>query len=398
MFVLLPIKTDCPPRRRPLVNYALILVNVAIFLLLDYGLPLSGHALLSMQLQAMFALDGANPKLYQFVTYAFLHAGWAHIIGNMLFLYIFGNSLNDKLGHVEYLLFYLGGAIISGAGYALVSSASLVGASGAIAAVTTGFLILFPRSKILVVIWVFYFIDTFEISSLILIGFKMILWDNVLGPMLGPQSNVAHGAHLVGYAFGLVVPLILLGARALDRDQFDILALWSRIFRRREFAKVMQQGGPAIGGIRASRPMKAEIRGKEEPEMTELFPPKIAELRLGISESLERPDLHSAANFYRALIAEDPNQVLHRKAQLDVGNQLMSEQDYTVAAEAYEKYLTRYPVGEQIEQVQLLLGIIYSRYLPKPDRAKELFTQAKVRLKDPNQVRLCEDELRRLGG
>ena len=117
---------------------------------------------------------------------------------------------------------------------------------------------------------------------------------------------------------------------------------------------------------------------------------------MAISESLERLDLHAAANYYRALIAEDPNQILHRKAQLDVGNQLMSEKDYTVAAEAYEKYLNRYQTGEQIEQVQLLLGIIYVRYLTNVERAKEMFSLAQKRLKDPNQIRLCADELRRL--
>jgi membrane associated rhomboid family serine protease len=388
MFILLPIRTDCPPRRRPLVNYALIIANVAIFVGLNYFVPKHQQAIL----ENLLMLHGASPKLYQFVTYAFMHANWGHLIGNMLFLYIFGNSLNDKLGHLEYLLFYLAGAVVSGAGYAYYTSADLVGASGAIAAVTTGFLVLFPRSNILVVIWIFYFIDTFEISSLFLIGFKMILWDNIIGPRLGPESNVAHGAHLMGYAFGFVVPLVLLAARALDRDQFDILALWSRIFRRREFAQV---GGNVFnGGI--PKPVSAEVHENGEVGMTELFPPKVAELRQKISDSLARFDLATAANYYRVLVREDPNHVLHKKAQLDVANQLMSEQDYAMAAEAYEKYLTRYSTGDQVEQVELLLGIIYSRYLPQPKRAKELLEKAKSRLQDLSQIHLCEEELARL--
>ena len=234
MFLLLPIKTDCPPKRRPLVNYALIALNVLIFLFMHYGSPQ-----FAQRMSHLYALDGMAPKLYQFITYAFLHAGWGHLIGNMLFLYIFGNSLNDKLGHIEYLLFYIAGAIVSGAGYTLFTHVPLVGASGAIAAVTTGFLVLFPRSNILVVIWIFYFIDTIEFSSLFLIGFKMILWDNIISPKFSGPSNVAHGAHLIGYAFGFVIPLILLALHALDRDQFDILALASRVLRRRQFAKTV---------------------------------------------------------------------------------------------------------------------------------------------------------------
>jgi membrane associated rhomboid family serine protease len=390
MFLLLPIKTDCPPKRRPLVNYAIITLNVLIFLFMHYGSP--G---LADRFSNLYALDGTDPKLYQFVTYAFLHAGWGHLIGNMLFLYIFGNSLNDKLGHIEYLLFYLAGAVVSGAGYSLFTHAPLVGASGAISAVTTGFLVLFPRSNILVIIWILYFIDTIEFSSLFLIGFKMILWDNIISPKFDGPSNVAHGAHLIGYAFGFVVPMILLAVRALDRDQFDILALASRLLRRRQFAKTVYPADMISSRFKSARPASGTIETME-PESSTLYPPRVVELRELIANALARFDLHAAANYYRALIAEDKNHILFRKGQLDVANQLMSEQDYTTASEAYEKYLSRYPKAEQIEQVQLLLGIIYSRYLVNLQRARDLLREARHSLKDSNQVALCEQELHRL--
>lgn len=390
MFLLLPIKTDCPPKRRPLVNYAIIALNVLIFLVMHYSSP--GFA---DRFSNLYALNGTEPKLYQFVTYAFLHANWGHIIGNMLFLYIFGNSLNDKLGHLEYLLFYLAGAVVSGAGYSLFTHAPLVGASGAIAAVTTGFLVLFPRSNILVIIWIFYFIDTIEFSSLFLIGFKMILWDNIISPRFDGPSNVAHGAHLIGYAFGFLVPLILLTVRALDRDQFDIIALTSRLLRRKQFARTFYTADQISPKLKYARPT-SDTPETIEPEASVLYPPRIVELRELIANSLARFDLHTAANYYRALIAEDKNHVLFRKGQLDVANQLMSEQDYATASEAYEKYLSRYPNAEQTEQVQLLLGIIYSRYLVNVQRARDLLREARHSLKDSNQIALCEQELRRL--
>ena len=100
-----------------------------------------------MKVRAFF-LDPRMPQLYQFVSYAFLHGGWMHLIGNMLFLYIFGNNVNDKLGNVGYFLLYLGGAIFSGLGHALFSNSPVLGASGAVAAVTGAYMVLFPKTYV----------------------------------------------------------------------------------------------------------------------------------------------------------------------------------------------------------------------------------------------------------
>ncbi len=337
--------------------------------------------------QDMFMLHCAAPKMYQFITYAFLHAGWAHLLGNMLFLYIFGNSINDKLGHLEYLLFYLSAAVVSGAGYALTSSANLLGASGAIAAVTTAFLVLFPRSHVLVVYW-FYIIGTFELPSLFLIAFKMILLDNVIVPALSSASSpIAHGAHLVGYLFGFMVPLGLLFARALERDQFDILALWSRAIRRKKYTNMTKST------LKYGRPINADVKNPEEVK-----PRLESAVRLSrqISEDISRYDLASAAEKYLEMIKIAPDEVLTRKHQLDIANQLTAENKHAEAAEAYEKYLDRYPSADQIEQVKLLLGVLYSRYLSNPEKAKELLTQAREKLRDTNQRTLCEQELSKL--
>jgi len=388
--MILPIKVDAPLRHRPTVNYLLIAVNALLFIFTTYG-----NSPLAAYIRNDWSLNVGSPKLYQFLTYAFLHADWTHLIGNMLFLYIFGNSLNDKLGTLQYTLFYLASAIFAGAGYALMTPnpTQLVGASGAIASVTTAFLVLFPRSNVTVVVWFFYFIDTFEFSSLFLIIFKMILLDNVIFPAISGPSRVAHGAHLVGYLFGVVVPLILLATKSLDRDQFDILALWSRIIRRRQYSRVVELGRSPFGETTpVARPAQSTVIN------TSASSADVGDLRKKITDALARYDLTTAAEGYRQLIQADPHQMLSRRDQLDVANQLMSMQDYATAADAYEKYLASYPTAHQIEQVQLLLGIIYSRYLPNPDRAKTLLTQAKSRLRDRNQVTLCEEELRRLCG
>ena len=110
-------------------------------------------------------LHPATPELWQFVSYAFLHGGIAHLGGNMLFLFIFGNNVNDKLGGVGYLCFYLAGAVFSGIGHSMVSATPILGASGAVAAVTGAYLVLFPRSMVRVFYWLLIFIDTVDIDT-----------------------------------------------------------------------------------------------------------------------------------------------------------------------------------------------------------------------------------------
>jgi len=119
-------------------------------------------------------------------------------------------------------------------------------------------------------------------------------------------------------------------------------------------------------------------------------------LREEIGQALGRYDAATAAEKYRRLIEVDPEHVLARKELLDIANQLMSEQRHPQAAEAYEKYLRHYPDASQVEQVQLLLGILYIRYLNRPDRALELLRQARKNLTNSGQITLCDDQIRRL--
>ena len=389
MLLILPLKTDCPPHRKPIINYTIIGLNVLIFVMINYFIPSDT----SKRLLDMFMLDCNAPKLYQFVSYSFLHADWGHLLGNMLFLYIFGNSINDKLGNVEYLLFYLASAVVSGAGYAMMSSAHLLGASGAIASVTAAFLILFPRSNIVALIWIFFFITTMEFSSLFLIAIKMILWDNIVAPAFSRiPTHIAYKAHLIGYSFGALVSLFLLAVRALDRDQFDILALWARAIKRRRFAYSMSN-------VQYGKPIEAKITDSELSDITKELQIE-AKLKSEIAQALARYDWNSAINKYFELLKLNPDAVLHRKMQLEIANHLMADKQYEQAANAYEKYLKHYPSAEQIEQVQLLLGLIYARYISNNERAKErakrLLTDALEKLTDPNQKTLCMETLKQL--
>src|SRR5438552_1171066 len=142
--MLLPIRTDSPLRSTPWMNWLLIAGNALVYGLevadARYGLHL-GLA------SNRFLLSPVMPELRQYFTYMFLHASPAHLIGNMLFLYIFGNNVNDKMGNLGYLALYLAGGIAAGVGFVLTQSGGMpvLGASGAVAAVTGAYLVLFPR-------------------------------------------------------------------------------------------------------------------------------------------------------------------------------------------------------------------------------------------------------------
>src|SRR4030043_1807421 len=132
--MLLPIRTNVRLWRTPYMNYAIIPANVIIFILMYAG----GENTLNRWANT-YMLTPAYPFLWQFITYAFLHGSIGHIFGNMYFLYMFGNNVNDRLGHLGYLCFYLAGAVFSAAGHILIAplygpdvATPVLGASGAI--------------------------------------------------------------------------------------------------------------------------------------------------------------------------------------------------------------------------------------------------------------------------
>ncbi|MEE9211062.1 MAG: rhomboid family intramembrane serine protease, partial [Phycisphaeraceae bacterium] len=202
-----PIRTDRRLAHTPWVNYTLIAVNVLVFILQialsSPGRPQwFGHGL----------LDPEAPSLHQFITYQFLHGSWEHLLGNMLFLYVFGNSVEDRLGKIGYLGFYLAGGVIAGFGHALLETTPVLGASGAICAVTGAYLALFPLSGVTIFYWFVFYVGTFEVSGIVLICFQIA--QDLLFQLAG-RGGVAYMAHLAGYAYGLLIGMGLLWCRLL---------------------------------------------------------------------------------------------------------------------------------------------------------------------------------------
>jgi len=378
--IVLPIRTDRRLQRMPWVNYALIAANVIIYLITADYLDTRG-------VRAYF-LFPLSPHFKQFLSYQFLHADGWHLLSNMVFLFVFGNSVEDRLGRVSYMLFYLAGGIFAGLGECFVvqppipgvPAATVLGASGAVAGVTGAYLALFPRTRITL----FLFIGVWEVSSLLLILFNIGL--NVYMHLSGGEG-VAYVAHLAGYLYGFVVAFLLLRAGLLVREPHDLLAVFEHRQRAAKFSSMTREG---YNPWQHQDPYKQPASARQPTTTQVQMDPQCREMRQRIAELVDQRDLTQAAQTYARLIERWPDQVMPRQAQLDLANQLASDDRKAAAAHAYELFLEKYKNDSDRDQVSLILSLLYVRYLDRKQRARELMTELDRRLTDPGHRALLE--------
>jgi membrane associated rhomboid family serine protease len=249
--MVIPIHDENPVRRTPVVTYALIVINLVVFIFLEpvhhsltadtsvarqectqvrffdeYAAipremltdkPLPPHAYgIETQQGATLVCRSSFPhkNAVLSVLYAmFLHGGWLHILGNMLFLFIFGNNIEDRLGRVWFLLFYLIAGYIAAYGFALAnrdSTTTLVGASGAIAGVLGAYLVLYPRARVRTLIPIGFIFVWPRLPAWVVLGlwFGLQYWYST-GAAVATGAGVAYLAHVVGFLFGALVALPL---------------------------------------------------------------------------------------------------------------------------------------------------------------------------------------------
>ena len=390
--MFIPIRTDYRMRRRPWVNYGLIAANVVIFMMGYHGMTQQGMAKVNSLL-----LHPNSPELGQFFSSMFLHGGWMHLIGNMLFLWVFGNAINDRFGHVGYLMFYLAGGVLAGVGYiALSGRAPVLGASGAISAVTGAYLVLFPRVRVTLLIW-FYFVTFVDISSLYFLAFQFV-WNMVLSvpDVVGPQGGgggVAYVAHSSGYVFGIAISAAMLALRALPREPYDLLNLIQSHSRRKRYRRMVSQGFDPFGRGPTAAPPQHVASRTVSTESPDTIPARQMELRRQISADCSRNDLAAASDKYLQLIQIAEDAVLARQPQLDVANHLMSSDRHAAAADAYERFVRHYGNYEHLGDINLMLGLLYGRYLQQYDRAETCLTKAIEALHEDRKLQMARDEL-----
>jgi membrane associated rhomboid family serine protease len=219
---VLPLSDGLSARRFPFVNVAIIVANFAVWLL--YELPHLSSSVFHASFYACTvdnSCHGPEPWGISWITAMFLHGSWDHILGNMLFLAVFGKNVEDAFGHVRYLAFYFAGGFVATMTQALATllfgdvAASQVpnlGASGAIAAVLGAFFVLYPNATVFGLIVVF----PVRLSAWFFLGFWFLyqLFEANFG-MFGATANgggVAFFAHVGGFIFGVIVAALLAGA------------------------------------------------------------------------------------------------------------------------------------------------------------------------------------------
>lgn len=220
---MLPLTDHLPARRTPVINYLIIAANVLVFVWeLSFG-PNLQRALFEVAfVPRYFWVPGyLVPNLIRIFISMFLHGGFLHIAGNMLYLWIFGDNVEDRLGHARYVVFYLVcgfGAMLTHAFFNANSNVPAIGASGAIAGVLGAYLVLYPKQRVTTLIPIFFFIMIREIPAIFLLGFWFVLQlfagVGSLGvPDADTTGGVAYFAHIGGFILGMFLIVVMGGAR-----------------------------------------------------------------------------------------------------------------------------------------------------------------------------------------
>jgi membrane associated rhomboid family serine protease len=223
---MIPLRDANPTRRTPIVTLALI---VACFVAFAYELGRLGSGgmealdafvtewgIVPVELTAAWA-SGSDlvGEVLTLISSQFLHGGWLHLLGNLLFLWIFGNNVEDRLGRLRFLLFYLVGGAVAGLTQVAIDPASTIptiGASGAIAATLGAYLVLFPRARITSLVFLGFFYQLIDVPAIVVLVFWFLLQliDGIasLG-VTDVGGGVAFFAHIGGFVFGALVGLVI---------------------------------------------------------------------------------------------------------------------------------------------------------------------------------------------
>ena len=221
---MLPIRDHIPTRRLPVVTYVIILLNVLIFVyefLLESGGELTAFLMTWGVVPARLLGEFDIRELFTVVSSMFLHGGFMHVFGNMLYLWIFGDNVEDMMGRVRFTVFYL----LAGVGAALAqvladtgSGVPAVGASGAIAGVLGAYLVLFPHARVDTLVTWSYFARLRSLPAIVVLGFWFVLQflNGVMAFGIGQVGGVAWFAHIGGFVIGLATVKLFVprGARA----------------------------------------------------------------------------------------------------------------------------------------------------------------------------------------
>jgi membrane associated rhomboid family serine protease len=222
---MIQIRDQIKPRRTPIINYLLIAVNIIVFMLQWSAGANQESVVYEFALIPASFSDGIDlSEIRDVFTSMFMHAGLMHLLGNMIYLWIFGDNVEDAMGHFTYLLFYLAGGFAASIAHILVNPGSqipTVGASGAIAAALGAYLVLYPRSRVATFIPLGFFMTLrmLPASIVLIMWFVLQLFNGVLTLGAADVGGTAFWAHIGGFVFGAFIALFFRGKRQTRQVQ-----------------------------------------------------------------------------------------------------------------------------------------------------------------------------------
>jgi len=380
--MFLPLGDAPNPRGVPVVTYAIIAVNVAVYVLLT--LPLSGAApdpadpVLQAYLRALMhelpagapigevinqltqydlfvyvhGFRPAAPALVTLLQSMFMHAGLLHLFGNMLFLWIYGDNVEHRLGKLAYLFWYLATGAAATLFHAVFNSDSnipLVGASGAISGVLGFYFVWFPHNTVR--LWVFLFpilMNVVELPARVVLGFYLVL-DNLLPFLLsGGGGGVAHGAHIGGFVAGLAVAWVM-NQRAVSQ------------------ARAGYDTAPGPEPVRADMP--------------------------DVAAALAEDDYETAARLYFALPADATRRALSPRDALALAGWLAHHGHGRAALVVYQRLLRDYPIGREAADAHVGAALVLLQSFNQPTAAYQHLVEALDLNPDPPTERTAREAL-----
>jgi len=387
--LIFPIGDTPNPPGRPVVNYALIGVNVAVFLLVtlplassapnpndpalyEYirSLPGRGYSLRAIlgSLSAYdlflfkYAYRPAEASFTALFTSMFLHAGWAHLFGNMLFLWIYGDNVEMRMGSGRYLLAYLATGVAATLFYSIFAGDSnlpMIGASGAISGVLGFYFLWFPKNKVKLMFFLFpFFMDVILVPARIVLGIYLVI-ENFLPMLLGSSSGggVAYGAHIGGFLGGLAL------AWTLDRFP-DLL----------------------------DRSHWEDERGEEEPAAAGPRPDRVRPVAELVREAVALDEMELAAGYYFTLGTPRERAALRPDDIMRIGDHLLGTRRYDPALTLFRRYIAEHPRGPYLDWAFLGAGMALLHGRRQTAAAYQYFLQ--VLDADPSPK--AEEEARRM--
>lgn len=376
---MIPIGDEPSEGVTPVVNYALIAANVLVFLLFQKGGTADGVV-------EKYAYVPADPSLLTAFTSMFLHGSWMHLLGNMLFLWIFGDNVEARLGRFGYLCAYLATGLFGGVVHGMLGPTSAIpslGASGAISGVQGLYVVAFPQNRVKLLIFFRFIVRVLHIRAPWIVGFWFVLNDllpTVLGDSKG--GGVAHGAHLGGFGSGLVLCFLLrpfFGPRAAEAPSpRGTPSPW----RPGGIPDLPPRGAP--GGGRPGDPWILDRRSPSaDPFASAPSGPDAGPEILGLARSGRTAE---AARALGTALQTGGRPTLPESDYLTLALHMEGMRRFDDARKAFEGILAAYPTGVSAPIAHLGLGLILARHVGDPAAARPhlasaaaLSTDARVR-------------------